>query len=198
MAARRQQSAQVAGRVCVGIFTGARGLKGDLRVKSFTANPEDVGAYGPVEDEKGERRFVLRVTGRAGDQVVVRVDGVADRTAAERLKGVQLYVARTVLPEPDEDEFYHADLIGLRAERAGAEGADALLGRVKAVYDFGGGDMLEIERADGGTVMVPFTRAVVPTVDLAGGRLVVVATDDLLDGKAPPQGVAETDDEDGK
>lgn len=176
MAARRRQAAQGRERVCVGIISGARGLKGDVRVTSFTAAPEDVGAYGPVEDESGERRFVLKVTGRARDQVIVRIDGVTEREAIERLKGTRLYVGRDALPEPDEDEFYYADLIGLRAERQGG-GADADLGRVKAVHDFGGGAVIEIEGPAGGTVMLPFTRAAVPLVDVAGGRLEVAQLD---------------------
>lgn len=195
MAARDHETPAAGGRVCVGVIGGARGLKGDMRVKSFTATPEDVGAYGPVEDEKGERRFALRVTGRAGEQVIVRIDGVADRDAAERLRGVRLYVARAALPEPAADEFYHADLIGLRVERAG--GGGEVVGTVKAVHDFGGGDLVEIARPAGDTVMVPFTRQRVPTVDLAGGRI-VVAADELLDGETPPAAAQRDDGEDGE
>lgn len=178
MAGRAPAAARAGDRVCVGIISGARGLKGDVRVKSFTANPEDVGAYGPVEDEAGQRRFVLTVTGRARDQVIVRIDGVTQREAIERLRGTRLYVARDALPEPDEEEYYHADLLGLRAERDGG----GELGRVKAIHDFGGGDVVEIAAADGRTVMVPFTRLAVPVVDIAGGRL-VVAADGVIDDK---------------
>jgi 16S rRNA processing protein RimM len=159
-------------RVCVGVITGARGLKGEVRVKSFTARPADVGAYGPLSDEAGGRTLDLTVTGPAKDHVIARIGGVADRTAAEALKGTRLYVARAALPEPAEEEYYHADLIGLRVEAADGQGP-AAWGAVKAVHDFGGGAMLEIERPDGAAVMLPFTRLAVPVVDIAGGRIVV-------------------------
>lgn len=205
MAARRLTSGQVAGKVCVGVVTGVRGLAGEVRVKSFTADPLDLGAYGPVSDETGGRVFKLRVTGTAKDQVLVRIDGIADRDAAEALKGVQFYVAREALPEADEDEYYHADLIGLTVERAGAAQNEEPLGRVKAVHDFGAGDVIEVEAPDGTTVLVPFTRRVVPEVDLAAGRLVVDPPDGVFDGmpetdrqdlNADDLG-AETDEEDG-
>jgi 16S rRNA processing protein RimM len=112
--------------------------------------------------------------------VLARIAGVADRDAAERLKGVRLYVSRDVLPAPGEEEYYHADLLGLRVDL----GDGSELGRIRAVHDFGAGDTLEVMRPEGGVVMVPFTRAVVPVVDLAAGRLVVDPPPGLLDGKA--------------
>jgi len=169
-------------RVCVGVITGARGLKGEVRVRSFTARPEDVGAYGPLSDEAGTRTLKLKVTGPAKDAVFARVEGVADRTAAEALKGVRLYVARDALPEVAEDEYYHADLLGLRVEVAGGGGRTEAWGAVKAVHDFGGGPLLEIERPDGTTVMLPFTKAAVPEVDIAGGRLVVAPPEETTAG----------------
>jgi len=174
-------------RVCVGVITGARGLKGEVRVKSFTARPEDVGAYGPLSDEAGTRTLRLAVTGPAKDAVIARVEGVADRTAAEALKGTRLYVARDALPAAAEDEFYHADLIGLRVEAVGGAGP-AAWGAVKAVHDFGGGALIEIERPDGATVMLPFTKKAVPEVDIAGGRIVVVPPEETTaetDGAGP-------------
>lgn len=182
---RKSPSVADPGRVCVGVISGARGLRGDVRVKSFTARPEDVAAYGPVSDESGGRTFALTVTGRAGAHVIARIEGVADRTAAETLKGIRLYVARDALPAPDEDEYYLADLVGLAVERAGGEDGDAEpFGRVRAVHDFGGGDVVDIERPDGSSVMVPFTKACVPVVDIAGGRIVVDPPEGLLDGGA--------------
>ncbi|MDR3436151.1 ribosome maturation factor RimM [Telmatospirillum sp.] len=156
------------GRLCVGVILGAHGLKGAVRIKSFTANPADVAAYGLVEDEAGERRFRLRVRGEVKGVVTAEIDGTADRAAAEALKGVRLYVARTMLPAVEEEEFYYSDLVGLVAVRADGEA----LGKVKGVFDFGGGDVIEIE-GPGGTVMIPFTKAAVPVVDIAGSRLVV-------------------------
>jgi 16S rRNA processing protein RimM len=166
-------------RVCVGVITGAHGVKGLVRVKSFTAEPTAVAAYGPLEDERGERCFEPEVVGAAKGVLLVRLPGVTDRDAAEALKGVRLYLRREALPEPEEDEYYHADLLGLAV--ALADGAP--WGRVKAVHDFGAGASLEVERPQGATVLVPFTRAAVPVVDIAGGRLVVVPPEGLLDGR---------------
>jgi 16S rRNA processing protein RimM len=154
-------------------------VRGAVRVKSFTAIPEDVAAYGPLQDEAGARRFALSLVGHAKGVVIGRIAGIEDRDAAERLKGTRLYVARSQLPAPEEDEFYHADLIGLAAElRDGTP-----FGTVRAVWDFGAGDSIEIARPDSGTIMVPFTRAIVPLVDLAARRLVVDPPEGLLDGR---------------
>jgi 16S rRNA processing protein RimM len=166
-------------RVCLGVVTSPHGVRGLVRIKSFTAEPQGVAAYGPLEDERGERRYELELVGSAKGVVLARVAGVTDRDAAERLKGVRLYVSRDVLPAAGEEEYYHADLLGLRVEL----GDGSELGRVRAVHDFGAGDTLEVMRSEGGAVMVPFTRAVVPVVDLAAGRLVVDPPPGLLDGK---------------
>jgi 16S rRNA processing protein RimM len=162
--------------------TGAHGVRGAVKVKSFTADPGDVAAYGPLEDERGDRRFTLRLVGSAKGVVIARVAGVADRDAAEALRGLRLYLPRAALPPPGDDEYYHADLIGLDV----ALGDGTILGRVRAVHDFGAGDTLEIDRAEGQPVMVPFTRAVVPVVDLDAGRLVVDPPPGLL-GPAPQE-----------
>ncbi|MDF1794216.1 MAG: ribosome maturation factor RimM [Thalassobaculaceae bacterium] len=172
-------------RVCLGAITGPHGIRGLVKVKPlrrfsnspFTEAPADSAAYGPVEDETGNRRFTLRVTGEAKGQVIVAVDGVGDRNAAEALKGERLYVERTALPEPDDGSYYHADLIGL--EVVALDGT--LLGTVSALYDFGAGDVLEFRGADGKARMLPFTEAVVPTVDLDARRMVV----------DPPEGALE-------
>jgi 16S rRNA processing protein RimM len=165
--------------VCVGVITGAQGVRGAVRIKSFTVQPEDVASYGPVADETGQRAFALRAVGRAKGVVIATIAGIADRDAAERLKGVRLYVARDKLPAPGEEEYYHADLIGLAAILPDG----TVLGRVRAVHEYGAGDSLEVTRESGGTVIVPFTRAVVPEVDLAAGRLLVDPPDGLLDGR---------------
>lgn len=156
-------------RVCVGVVVGAHGVRGAVRVKPFTEDPQALGAYGPVEDEAGQRRFRLKVLGVAKGLVNAVLAGIADRDAAEALKGVRLYVPRAALPEPDEDEFYYSDLIGLAAELE--DGTP--YGTVRGVFDFGAGDVVELAFADGRTEMLPFTRAAVPVVDLAAGRLVV-------------------------
>ena len=160
-------------RVCVGAIAGVRGLKGEVRIKSFTADPDGVAAYGPVTTEDGERSFELKVTARAKGLLIARLDGVNDRTAAEKLKGMRLYVPRKVLPDAEDGEFYHADLVGLRAETETGE----TLGTVKAVHNFGAGDILEIAGGEDGTgddMMVPFTDDVVPEIDVKGGRVIII------------------------
>jgi 16S rRNA processing protein RimM len=152
-----------------------------VRIKSFTAEPAAIAAYGPLEDEAGKRRFAIEIVGHGKSVLLARVEGIADRDAAERLKGIRLYVARAALPPPGEEEYYHADLLGLAVELD--DGTP--LGRVKAVHDFGAGDSLEVERPGKAPVMVPFTRAAVPVVDLAHGRLVVSPLPGLL-AEAPP------------
>lgn len=158
-----------ASRVCVGAIVGAHGVRGAIRIKSFTADAADVAAYGPVETEDGGRRFDLKVTGEAKGLVIAQVDGVRDRDAAEGLKGTRLYVSRDRLPETDEDEFLYTDLVGLKA--FGVDGE--LVGSVRGVADFGAGELLDIAQAQGGSILVPFTKAAVPEIDVANGRLVV-------------------------
>lgn len=175
-------------RVCVGVIVGAHGIQGLVRVKPFTAESEDLDAYGPVTDETGERVFDLQVVGRAKGVMLVAVDGVEDRTGAERMRGTRLYVPREALPElDDEDEFYHSDLIGLRAEFADG----TVVGRVAALYDFGAGDVVELRGETGGSAMVPFTRDAVPVIDVAGGRIVVEPIAGLLEG--PLEGKPESE-----
>jgi len=165
--------------VCVGVIAGPHGVRGQVKVRSFTATPGDVAAYGPVRDESGTRRFTLRLHGAPKEGVVVAsLAGIADRDAAEALKGLRLYVARSALPTAAEDEFYHADLVGLRAEGMAGE----TVGTVQAVQNFGAGDVLEVAKAAGGdTLLVPFTKAAVPLVDVGGGRVVI----DLAVADAP-------------
>lgn len=165
-------------RVCVAVVTGAHGVKGAVRLKSFTAAPKDVARYGPLEDEAGARQFKLRLVGSAKGVVIAMLSGIEDRNGAEALRGLRLYLQRAALPPPGEDEYYHADLIGLDATLPDG----AALGRVRAVHDFGAGDTLEIDRApgEGPPVMVPFTRAIVPVVDVAAGRLVIDPPPGLL------------------
>ncbi len=163
--------------VCVGVVAGARGIKGEVRIKPFTASPGDVAAYGPVRNEDGTREWTVRVTGAAKGLLIARIAGVADRNAAEALKGQKLYVPRDALPQAEDDEFYHADLVGLAAEFADG----SRMGRIKAVHDFGAGTMLEVRPPTGNGIMVPFTRAAVPVVDLKGKRIVVDPPPGLLE-----------------
>jgi 16S rRNA processing protein RimM len=156
-------------RVCLGAVAGAFGVRGEVRLKSFCAEPQAIAGYGPLETEDGSRSFDLTITRSLQGAFAARLSGVADRDAAEALRGTRLYAPRDRLPPTGDDEFYHADLIGLAVLDAGG----GALGRVRAVHDHGAGDLLEIERAGGrDSVLLPFTRATVPTVDLASGRLI--------------------------
>ena len=171
-------------RICLGIITGAHGIKGWVRVKSFTAEPEAIASYGPLSDESGARRFELELVGTQKGVLLARIKGVEDRNTAERLKGVRLHVERAALPPPEEDEYYEADLIGITALREDG----SVFGTIRAVNDFGAGASLEIEDQAGRTVVVPFTSAAVPMVDIANRRVVVVPPDGLLDGPPPEEG----------
>lgn len=177
-------------RVCVGAIAGAHGLHGLVRVRPFTDVAEDVAAYGPVQSEDGARSFTLEVRNRTGKGLIlVKIEGVDDRDAAEALKGVQLYVARDRLPSTDEDEFYHADLLGLNVVTTDGKA----LGTVHALNDFGGGEMLEILGAGRRLGTISFTRAAVPDIDLAARRVTVDGAAVLWPGRDP----SETGDADG-
>jgi 16S rRNA processing protein RimM len=158
-------------RLLLGRIAGAHGLKGEVLVHAFTAAPEDIAAYGALEDASAERTLAVRVV-RIGEKgVIARIEGVEDRTAAEALKGTELWLARERLPPPEAGEFYHADLIGLAA--FAPDGTP--VGTVVAVQNYGAGDLIEIRLAGSRrTELVPFTDAFVPEVDVAGGRVVVV------------------------
>jgi 16S rRNA processing protein RimM len=167
-------------RVCLGVVGAPHGVRGAVRIKSFTADPAAIAGYGALEDDSGGRHFTLKVVGSAkGDgTVIAKLSGVANRDRAEALRGLRLYAPRGVLPATgDEDEFYHADLVGLAALLQDS----TRLGTVIAVHDFGAGDMLEIGRDAGQPVLVPFTRAVVPVVDLAGRCVVLDPPAGLID-----------------
>lgn len=165
-------------RLCLGVIAGARGIHGEVRVRAFTERGEDVAAYGPLTDETGGRSFTLANLRPIRGGVAARVEGVEDRTSAEALKGARLYVAREALPDLEDDEFYHADLMGARVVSPDGEE----VGRVVALHDFGAGDMLEIERADGPPLVAPFTRETVPEIDMNEGRIVLTPPPGLWDG----------------
>ena len=156
-------------RVLIAQIGAAHGVRGEVRLKPFTQDPLGVAAYGPLESEDGKRRFEIESVRPAKDMLVARLKGVADRNAAEALKNVRLYVARERLPDAGDDEFYHTDLVGLAAVSPRGEA----IGTVKAVHNFGAGDLLEIAPADGATIMLPFNETTVPVVDIAAGKIVV-------------------------
>jgi 16S rRNA processing protein RimM len=164
--------------ICVGAIAAAHGIKGEVKIKTFTVDPASVGAYSPLLDETGERRFALSAVRPTGESTVIaRLDGVADRNAAEALRGLRLYAPRSVLPKANEGEYYHHDLIGLDAVLADG----ALFGKVVGVDNFGAGDVIEIKPVSGDSVVLPFTDETVPTVDLAAGRVVIVLPQGLDD-----------------
>ena len=164
-------------RVCVGCIAGAHGVQGLIRINSYTEDPMDVASYGPVTDENGERMFELEAKRMAKTQVVARIKGVMDRNAAEALQGLCVYVLREVMPPTADDEFYCEDLIGLAAETVDGKS----LGKVLSLQEFGAGEILEIGRRRGGTTLVPFTKDVVPRVDLEGKRVVIDPPPGLLE-----------------
>ena len=163
-------------RICLGQIGAAHGIRGEVRLRSFTADPEAIGNYGPLETEDG-RVLEIEAMRPAKNHFVARLSGIRDRAAAERLVNVKLYVPRDRLPEPvEDDEFYHADLIGLTVvDRAGER-----LGTVVAIHNFGAGDLIEVQPDAGGkTELVRFDDTHVPAVDVAAGKIVV----------DPPQGL---------
>ncbi|MGO9005047.1 MAG: ribosome maturation factor RimM [Beijerinckiaceae bacterium] len=159
-------------RILVGRFGAAHGVKGEVRLKSFTQEPKAIGTYGPLFDLHGARVFeIVCLRNVKDDLFVARLKGVATRSEAEALAGLELHVPRAVLPPPREDEFYFADLIGLVAEDEAGE----RIGRIVQVLNHGAGDMLEIAPVSGGeTLLVPFTREAAPIVDVKAGHVVVV------------------------
>ena len=163
-------------RICVARIGAAHGIKGEVKLWSFTADPAAVADYGPLESQDGTQRFEIEALRPAKDHLVARLAGVRDRDAAERLTNLDLYVARERLPAPAPEEFYHADLIGLRAE----DRDGAALATIVGIHDFGAGDLLELRPPGAAnTVLMPFNDATVPVVDIAGGRIVI----------DPPQGL---------
>ena len=170
----------IAAPICVARIGAAHGVRGEVKLWTFTEDPLAVKHYGPLTTKDGARQFEVAHAREARDHLVATLKGIATREEAERLNGLELYIARDQLPETDDDEYYHADLIGLAAVTA----ADAPIGRVVAIHNFGAGDIIEIAPPHGTTLLLPFTNAVVPTVDLTGGR-VVIELPDVVDGDDP-------------
>jgi 16S rRNA processing protein RimM len=170
----------MAAPVCVARIGAAHGVRGAVKLWTFTEDPLAVQSYGPLMTKNGARQFEIANVREAKDHLVATFKGVATRTDAEKLNGIELYVPREKLPATDDDEYYHADLIGLAAVNA----ADEPLGRVVAIHNFGAGDIIEIAPPKGATMLLPFTNAVVPTVDIAGGRVVIELPQEI-EGEEP-------------
>lgn len=161
--------------ILLGAIAGAHGIRGEVKVKTFTETPEKFGAYGPLHSEDGRIFVVESVRTVAPDGAVVRFKGIADRTSAEALRGIELFVARAALPKTAAEEFYHADLVGLSVE----DEEGRLIGHVRAVHNFGAGDVIAIEKPDGGEILLPFTREFVPRVEVAAGRIVIAVPEEV-------------------
>src|ERR1700736_1265588 len=159
----------MAARICIARIGAAHGVGRAVKLWTFTEDPFAVQQYGPLLTKDGARSFEVATAREAKGHLVATLKGIATREEAERLNGLELYVAREKLPATDEDEYYHADLIGLAA----VSPANEPIGRVLAIHNFGAGDIIEIAPPSGPTLLLPFTNAVVPTVDLAGGRVVI-------------------------
>jgi len=157
--------------VLLAAVIGPHGLKGEVRVKTFTAVPNNLAAYGPLHTKDGRTLTVSDVRAVKPDEAVARFAEIIDRHASEALKGIELFVTRAALPAANNEEFYHADLVGLRAEDT--EGRT--VGTVTGIHNFGASDVIEIARHDGDMVMLPFTREVVPVIEIEAGRLVIAA-----------------------
>jgi 16S rRNA processing protein RimM len=171
----------VASPICVARIGAAHGVRGAVKLWTFTEDPLAVQGYGPLMTKDGARQFEIATAREAKDHLVATFKGIATRNDAEKLNGIELYIAREKLPATDDDEYYHADLIGLAAVNA----ADEPLGRVIGIHNFGAGDIIEIAPAKGGaTMLLPFTNAVVPTVDIAGGRVVIELPQEI-EGEEP-------------
>ncbi|MFM7334064.1 MAG: ribosome maturation factor RimM [Tabrizicola sp.] len=161
--------------ICIGAIAGAFGVSGEVRLKSFCSEPTDIAAYGPLSTEDGSRTFHITLTRPVAGGLGARINGITTKEEADALRGTSLFVPRDRLPSLPDDEFYHADLIGLSANDTGGN----LIGKITAVYNHGAGDILEISpTGHKSALLLPFTLTIVPNVDLAAGRVVVDLPDE--------------------
>jgi 16S rRNA processing protein RimM len=160
--------------ILLAAIIGAQGLQGAVKVKLFTETPEGLARYGVLKDRHGKRFEITAIRPAKDGEAVISFSGITDRSTAEALKGTELFVARSQLPAPGEEEFYHADLIGLEAQ----DSEGRMLGKVAAIHNYGASDVMEIARPDGDSVLLAFTRETVPVIDVAGGRVVVAVPED--------------------
>jgi 16S rRNA processing protein RimM len=168
-------------QICIARIGAAHGVRGAVKLWTFTEDPLAVKAYGPLVTKDGARSFEIATAREANGHLVATLKGIATREDAERLNGIELYIAREKLPDPDADEYYHADLIGLAAVNA----ANETLGRVIAIHNFGAGDIIEIAPPAGATLLLPFTNAVVPSVDLKAGHVVIELPEEIEGDERP-------------
>lgn len=165
--------------VLIAAVIGAHGLKGEVKVKTFTATPDALARYRTLHAKDGRVFTIAQLRPGKADEAVATLAEVVDRNTAESLRGLELFVKRDALPAPDENEFYHADLIGLTA----MDEADRVIGTIRAIHNYGAGDVIEIARGDGDTVMLPFVKDFVPLVDLKAGRVVIAEPAEVETGE---------------
>lgn len=166
-------------RICLGVITGSFGVRGEARIKSFCAEASAIGDYGPLTNEAGTVNYKLTITRPVKEGFAARLSGVPSKEQADALKGTKLFAPRSALPALPDDEYYYTDLIGLDAMDTGGQ----KIGKITAVHDHGAGDILEVALTGGaGTTLVPFTLAIVPTVDLATGRVIIDLVEDPSTG----------------
>lgn len=164
--------------ICIGQFLGAHGVKGLAKLAAFTENPEDIGSYGALTDAAGKKTYDVALKSWNKSHFIAEVKGIADRDAAEKLKGVKLYVPRAKLPKAKRGQYYYADLVGLEARLADG----SVFGTVTDVKNFGAGDILEIKLSGGGRELFPFNNNVVPDVFVSEGYL-TINPPDYIDGE---------------
>jgi 16S rRNA processing protein RimM len=160
--------------ILLAAIIGAQGLKGAVKVKLFTEAPDGLSRYGALKDKHGKRFEITAFRPAKDDTAVISFSGIDDRNQAEALKGIELFVAREQLPATEEDEFYHADLIGLEAQ----DSEGRVLGKIAAIHNYGASDVVEIIRSDGDSVLLAFTRETVPVIDIANGRVIVAVPEE--------------------
>ena len=162
--------------ICIGAIAGAFGVSGEVRLKSFCAEPTDIATYGPLMTEDGSRQFLITLTRPIAGGLGARIKGISTKEEADALRGTSLFVHRDRLPSLPDDEFYHADLIGLQAFDTGG----LLVGKVTAIHNHGAGDIIEISPpGHKSALLLPFSKTIVPNVDIAAGRLIVDLPEDV-------------------
>lgn len=156
-------------KICLGAVVGVHGIRGEVKVKTYTEDEHNLTRYGKVSNQTGDREFELKIVGHSKELLRVKIKGIEDRTTAETLIGIGFYIERSRLPELKEDEFYHADLIGLDVQNIKGE----RIAQVNALYNFGAGDLIELKMADGTLEMLPFSKQYVPIIDIEKGFIIV-------------------------
>ena len=170
-------------KVCLGAIVGVHGIRGEVKVKSFSDDENHLTRYGALSNEAGDKTFELKIVGHSKELLRVKIKGVDDRNTAETLIGTGLYVARDVLPSLEDEEYYHTDLIGLEARLQNGD----VIGVVNAIYNFGAGDLIELKLGDGQLEMLPFTKQFVPVIDVKNKFIIV----EMMNFAADEEGEAE-------